>query len=89
MVLDKEDNIGEFILRKYLKFNEKENYYKTVNIYKFNKHFSKYTYVPFLEAYQKTMEFNKYYESVIKMIAMLETKEIKAKCPDGDLWYNR
>ena len=86
-VLDEEDCIGEFIPGKYLHFSEKEKYYKTVNIYKFSKHFSETTYVPFLEAYAKAMGNNEYYESVIKLIAMLDTKEIRAKRLTKGVWY--
>lgn len=87
MVLDEEDGIKDFLPGKYLNFSEKELYYKTVNIYKFSKHFSANTYVPFLEAYSKAMGNNEYYESVIKLIALLETKEIRAKKLNGQLWY--
>lgn len=86
-VLDEDDNIIDFVPGKYLKFSEKENYYKTVNIYKFSSHFSKYTYIPFLNAYAQAMGNNEYYESVIKLIAMLETKEIRAKRLNGQCWY--
>ncbi len=87
MVLDDEDNIVDFVPGKYLDFSKRDDYYKTVNIYKLSKHFSKYTYLPFLEAYKKSMGVNEYYESVIKLIAMLDTKEIKAKRLDGQVWY--
>ncbi|MCM1251624.1 MAG: aminotransferase class I/II-fold pyridoxal phosphate-dependent enzyme [Clostridium sp.] len=87
MVLDDDDCICDFIPGKYLKFSEKEKYYKTVNIYKFSQHFSKNTYVPFLEAYETAMGNNEYYESVIKLIALLDTKEIRAKRLDGQIWY--
>ncbi len=87
MILDAEDGICEFIPGKYLKFGEKDKYYKTVNIYKFSQHFSKNTYVPFLEAYKAAMGNNEYYESVIKLIAMLDTKEIRAKRLEGQAWY--
>ncbi len=87
MELDENDCITNFIPGKYLKFSEKENYYKTVNIYKFSASFSQNTYVPFLTAYEKAMGENEYYESVIKMIAMLETKEIRAKRLTGQTWY--
>lgn len=87
MVLDEEDVICDFIPGKYLKFSEKEKYYKTVNIYKFSRHFSKNTYVPFLNAYKAAMGDNEYYESVIKMIAMLDTKEIRARRLTGQTWY--
>ena len=86
-VLDEEDCIVDFVPGKYLKFMEREQYYKTVNIYKFSKHFSKNTYMPFLEAYAKAMGNNEYYESVIKLIAMLETKEIRVKRLTGQKWY--
>jgi len=86
-VLDEDDCIIDFVPGKYLKFSEKENYYKTVNIYKFSSHFSKYTYIPFLNAYAQAMGNNEYYESVIKLIAMLETKEIRAKRLSGQCWY--
>lgn len=87
MVLDDDDSIRDFIPGKYLKFEDKGGYYKTVNIYKFSQHFSANTYVPFLEAYKKAMGNNEYYESVIKLIALLETKEIKAKRLNGEVWY--
>lgn len=87
MVLDENDCICDFISGKYLKFSEKEKYYKTVNIYKFSQHFSRNTYIPFLQAYETAMGNNEYYESVIRLIAMLDTKEIRAKRLDGQTWY--
>lgn len=87
MELDENDYIENFIPGKYLKFSEKENYYKTVNIYKFSADFSRNIYVPFLIAYEKAMGENEYYESVIKLIAMLETREIQAKRLTGQVWY--
>lgn len=87
MVVDTEDRIIDFIPGKYLDFYEKEKYYKTVNIYKFSKDFSSNIYVPFLEAYEKAMGENEYYESVIKLIAMLETNEIRVKRLKKQTWY--
>jgi histidinol-phosphate/aromatic aminotransferase/cobyric acid decarboxylase-like protein/choline kinase len=88
MTLDEEDCIVDFIAGKNLRFDDRDNYYKTVNIYKFSRHFSENTYVPFLEAYEKAMGNNEYYESVIKLIAMLDTKEIRAKrLESGLIWY--
>ncbi len=86
-VLDSDDRIVDFIPGKYLDFKNKNNYHKTVNIYKFSSHFSQNTYLPFLEAYSKAMGNNEYYESVIKLIVMLDTKEIRAKRLGGQLWY--
>lgn len=87
MELDYDDSIRDFIPGKYLKFEEKEHYYKTVNIYKFSQNFSANTYIPFLEAYLKAMGVNEYYESVIKLIALLENSEIRAKRLEGQVWY--
>lgn len=86
-ILDDNDCIVDFVPGKYLNFEEKERYFKTVNIYKFSTHFSQNTYVPFLKAYAAAMGNNEYYESVIKLIAMLETKEIRAKRLQGQHWY--
>lgn len=87
MVIDEDDKILDFISGKYFDFKEKEMYYKTVNIYKFDKDFSKRIYVPFLEAYEKAMGDNEYYESVIKLIVMLDTNEIRVKRLNGEKWY--
>lgn len=87
MKLDDEDKIVDFIPGKYLKFHEKDTYFKTVNIYKFSKEFSKNTYMPFLTAYEQAMGDNEYYESVIKLIALLERTEIRAMRLEGECWY--
>lgn len=87
IVVDQDDNITDFIPGKLLKYYEKEHYYKTVNIYKFSAEFSKSVYVPFLEAYAKVMGNNEYYETVIKLILMLDKNTMKAKRLGGELWY--
>ncbi len=85
--IDKEDKISDFIPGKYLDFSEKHKYYKTVNIYKFSKEFSSKTYMPFLTAYEQAVGENEYYESVIKLIAMLENTEIRVMKLEGERWY--
>lgn len=47
--LDEENNILNFISKKAFQFNQKDSYFKTVNIYKFSREFSMGKYVPFLE----------------------------------------
>lgn len=81
------DEILEFIPGKKVDFSDSVEYYKTVNIYKFSKHFSKTHYVPFLKAYCAALGRNEYYEQVLKVIAMLDDPEIKAKRLTGQLWY--
>lgn len=87
IVVDQDDNITDFIPGKLLQYREKEQYYKTVNIYKFSADFSKNVYVPFLEAYAKVMGNNEYYEAVIKLILLLDKNTMKAKRLQGELWY--
>ena len=85
--LSDEDDIEAFISKNNFNFNDINDYFKTVNIYKFSRHFSETHYVPFLEAYQKALGENEYYEQVLRVIAMLESPEIKAKRLSGQLWY--
>ena len=82
-----DDSIEAFVPGKKFKFNEIKEYYKTVNIYKFSKHFSETHYVPFLEAYQSALGQNEYYEQVLRVITMLDEPVIKAKRLDGQRWY--
>lgn len=85
--LNEDNTIEAFIPGKKFKFDEIKDYYKTVNIYKFSRHFSKTRYVPFLEAYQATLGMNEYYEQVLRVITMLDDPEIEAKKLSGQLWY--
>ncbi|NLK24604.1 MAG: phosphocholine cytidylyltransferase family protein, partial [Clostridiales bacterium] len=85
--LNSNDDIEAFVPGKKFKFNEISEYYKTVNIYKFSKHFSVTHYVPFLNAYQTALGENEYYEQVLRVITMLDDPEIKAKRLNGELWY--
>lgn len=81
------DCIQAFVSRKQFQFDEIKEYYKTVNIYKFSRHFSETHYVPFLDAYSKALGDNEYYEQVLRVITMLDAPEIKAKRLNGELWY--
>ena len=85
--LGEDDSIEAFVPGKRFKFNEIKDYYKTVNLYKFSKHFSETHYVPFLDAYQSALGQNEYYEQVLRVITMLDDPEIKAKRLDGQRWY--
>jgi histidinol-phosphate/aromatic aminotransferase/cobyric acid decarboxylase-like protein/GTP:adenosylcobinamide-phosphate guanylyltransferase len=85
--LDENDNIIGFYGKKDFRFEDVREYYKTVNIYKFSKDFSKNIYVPFLEAYMKALGVNEYYETVIKVIADLEGTGLKALRLNGQKWY--
>lgn len=85
--LSEDDTIEVFVPGKNFKFEERDEYYKTVNIYKFSKNFSQSYYVPFLEAYTKALGDNEYYEQVLRVITMLDKPVIKAKRLKDQLWY--
>ena len=87
VTLDEEDNIRQFIPGKKFSYRHAEEYYKTVNIYKFGKEFSRNYYVPFLSAYSSALGRNEYYEQVLRVITMLDKPEIKALQLDGEAWY--
>jgi histidinol-phosphate/aromatic aminotransferase/cobyric acid decarboxylase-like protein/choline kinase len=85
--LDDENFITGLISKKNFKYSDIEHYYKTVNIYKFSKKFSKDSYVPFLEAYCKAMGNNDYYEQVLKVLTLLDKVNIKALPIHDEKWY--
>lgn len=85
--LDDENNVVNFIPKKAFKYSDIDCYYKTVNIYKFSKEFSRTHYVPFLEAYTKALGNNEYYEQVLRVITLLDKCELKALPLNGQKWY--
>lgn len=87
VTLDEEDNIKQFISPQHFSFEEIPSYFKTVNIYKFSKHFSASHYIPFLEAYSKALGNNEYYEQVLRVITLLEKPELKALRLTNESWY--
>ncbi len=87
VMLDKENNILNFVAKKALDFDYKESYYKTVNIYKFSKEFSRTYYVPFLRAYINALGCNEYYEQVLRVITLLDKPDLKALPLQGEKWY--
>lgn len=85
--LKEDDSIEAFIPGKRLNYRERDQYFKTVNLYKFAKEFSETKYVPFLEAYSKALGNNEYYEQVLKVLAVLDNPGIYAKRLSGQKWY--
>ena len=86
--IDEDNNIVNFIPKKAFKYKDVDSYYKTVNIYKFSREFSKNKYVPFLEAYSKALGNNEYYEQVLRVITLIDNAELKAlPITNGAKWY--
>lgn len=76
--LDGDGFIKEFIDKKDFSYKDVDVYYKTVNIYKFSKEFTKNLYRPFLNAYIQAYGKNQYYELVLKTVAHLTKNKLKA-----------
>lgn len=85
--LDEENNIVNFVPKKTFKYSDVSSYYKTVNVYKFSKEFSRSKYVPFLEAYSIAWGNNEYYEQVLRVITLLDNTDLKALPLTGEKWY--
>ncbi len=85
--IDDENNILNFIPKKAFRHEDKEFYYKTVNIYKFSRRFICTQYVPLLEAYSKMMGNNEYYEEVLRVLTMIDKSSLKALPIANDKWY--
>lgn len=85
--IDDENNIINFVPKAAFRYADVDKYYKTVNIYKFSKEFSTTKYVPFLEAYTKSVGNNEYYENVLRIISFLNSHDLKALPITNEKWY--
>ena len=85
--IDSDHNIVNFVPKAAFSYADVDKYYKTVNIYKFSKEFSKSKYVPFLEAYTKAVGNNEYYENVLRIISFLNSHDLKALPISDEKWY--
>ena len=85
--IDKDCNIVNFVPKDAFRYEDAEQYYKTVNIYKFSKAFSQTKYVPFLDAYSKAVGNNEYYENVLRIISFLNSHDLKALPITNEKWY--
>lgn len=87
VTIDESNLIKRFVPKKDFVYEEIPSYYKTVNIYKFSKAFSRDDYVPFLKAYSQALGDNEYYEQVLRVIALLDKPLIYALPLTGEKWY--
>ena len=87
VVLLENSEIKQMLSKKMMTSELISQYYKTVNIYKFSKEFFANVYIPFLEAYQKAVGRNSYYESVLSCILNIENIKLNAFDMSNDEWY--
>ena len=85
--IDDDNNIVNFVTKSAFTYSDVDKYYKTVNIYKFSAEFSRTRYVPFLEAYTKSVGNNEYYENVLRIISFLNSHDLKALPISNIKWY--
>ena len=85
--IDKDCNIVNFVTKAAFNYHHIDQYYKTVNIYKFSRTFSRDKYIPFLEAYTTAVGNNEYYENVLRIITFLNSEELKALPVGHRKWY--
>lgn len=87
VTINEHNDITAFIPKKYFDYRKVDEYYKTVNIYKFSREFLVNSYIPFLRAYSAAMGNNQYYEQVLRVLLTLEKGDIKALPLSGEKWY--
>lgn len=87
VTIDANHLIRRFVPKKDFVYEDIPSYYKTVNIYKFSKEFSKDDYVPFLKAYSMALGDNEYYEQVLRVITLLDKPLMHALPLSGEKWY--
>ncbi len=83
----KNNRIIDFIAKENMNLAKKESYFKTVNIYKLSKDFSKNVYMPFLETYIKVCGYNNYYETVLKTLLTIPNQKLYAHNIGDIKWY--
>lgn len=86
-ILKSDNTISRFVDKTEFDWNNIDNYYKTVNIYKFSKKFLINKYLPYLEAYIKSEGYNSYYEQVLSVISSLKSVNLKAMKLESEKWY--
>jgi histidinol-phosphate/aromatic aminotransferase/cobyric acid decarboxylase-like protein/choline kinase len=77
-LLDDASDIVSLIPRSAFDWGDADRYYKTVNIYKFSRGFSRDFYLPFLEAYIRVFGRSRFYEQVLAVITYLSKSELRA-----------
>jgi len=87
VTISSDHSIGQFIPKKDFNPSRIDEYYKTVNIYKLSRDYLVNRYLPFLEAYARSMGHNEYYEQVLGVVTSLDMQELVAMPLTGERWY--
>lgn len=84
---DDKKNIIDIVLKKDFNFLEVDEYYKTVNIYRFSQEFSKNIYIPSLRSYINKYGKNEYYESVFIKLLKQSKLPLTPLYVEKEKWY--
>lgn len=84
---DKNLKVKDFFSVKDANFEGQDDFYKTVNIYKFSKQFLKEIYFPILSIYISKGEISEYYESPLKIIPYTRFNDLKVFNANKYKWY--
>lgn len=88
VTISDDNKLVQFIGKQSFDYEKVDEYFKTVNIYKFSKEFSEKTYAPFLEAYCNAFGHNEYYEDILGIITFIKKSDIVATVLDQhEKWY--
>jgi len=85
--IDEQKYITKFITKEDLEIHRPQSYYKTVNIHKFSKEFSKCRYIPFLKTYIQVFGKNEFYEQVLGVLSILDRTGLKGYVLDKQKWF--
>ncbi len=87
VTLGPDDVIEGFVPKHLVDHQATDQYFKTVNIYKLSREFIENRYLPFLEAYVRSVGANEYYEQVLRVIASLDQHGLVGMPLQGEPWY--
>jgi histidinol-phosphate/aromatic aminotransferase/cobyric acid decarboxylase-like protein len=79
--------ISGFISKKDMDWADPDKYYKTVNIYKISREFSRKQLFPFLKAYIEAHGLQEYYEEVFKILTFINNGALQAFEIGDRRWY--
>jgi choline kinase len=80
-------DISGFISKKDMDWAELHRYFKTVNIYKLSREFSRKKLFPFLKAYIEAHGLQEYYEEVFKILTFVDNGALQAFELGDRHWY--
>jgi histidinol-phosphate/aromatic aminotransferase/cobyric acid decarboxylase-like protein/choline kinase len=86
VTLTESGHVDAFI-PKQVQDHDRSDYFKTINIYKFSKHYIESTYMPFLNAYVEAIGKNAYYEEVLSILTGTALPKLSALIVTDHRWY--